>query len=155
MARDSSSDRRAAGHHPRILAQPLSNELFFITGYRLVHGGRGGDRGDAVVPAVALHPARRSHRAGTLELETVAGTRDQRADAAFAQFRGRIFLAASPACSPRASSASSDHGHRAVDASFIASSSAHSAACRGRWRGLLIGVASGLTAVFLPAASEA
>ena len=46
---------------PPFLAQPLSNELFFITGYRLFMVAVVIDRGRAAVRAAALHAARHPH----------------------------------------------------------------------------------------------
>ena len=76
---------------PAFLAQPLSNDLFFITGYRLFMVAVVMVAVAAAVPAAALHPAGHSHPRRHARPRDRRGAGHQRADAALAQFRGRHF----------------------------------------------------------------
>ena len=67
---------------PPFLAQPLSNELFFITGYRLFMVGMAVTAVALLFAAVALHPARHPHPRRHARSRDGRGARHQRADAA-------------------------------------------------------------------------
>ena len=93
---------------PAILAQPVSHEFFFITGYRLFMVAVVAVAVAALFVLLRYTRLGMRIRAGTLDLETVSALGVNVAHAALAQFRRR-HLPRGPraACSPPASSASS------------------------------------------------
>src|SRR5450432_1390240 len=137
---------------PAFLAQPLSNDLFFITGYRLV-----------MVAVAALFVLLRYTRlgirirAGTLDLETVAALGINVQMLRSLNFAVGIFLAGlSGVLAAGQLGLEPTMGTGLLMPSFIAIIVGGIGSLPGTLvGGLLIGVASGLTAVFLPAASEA
>lgn len=142
---------------PPALAQPLSNELFFITGYRLFMVG-------TVTLAVALLflLLRYSRlgiriRAGTLDLETVAALGINVGRLRALNFAAGIYLAGlSGVLAAGQLGLEPTMGTGLLMPSFIAIIIGGVGSLTGTLLGgLLIGVASGITAVFLPAASEA
>src|SRR5258706_855598 len=142
---------------PAILSQPLSNELFFITGYRLFMVG-------TVTIAVALLFVLLRYtrmgiriRAGTLALETVAALGINVGLLRSLNFAVGIFLAGlSGALAAGQLGLEPTMGTGLLMPSFIAIIVGGVGSLTGTLLGgLLIGVASGITAVFLPAASEA
>ena len=142
---------------PPFLAQPLSNELFFITGYRLFMVA-------VVVIAVALLFVLLRYtrlgiriRAGTLDLETVAALGINVQMLRSLNFAVGIFLAGlSGVLAAGQLGLEPTMGTGLLMPSFIAIIVGGVGSLPGTLiGGLLIGVASGLTAVFLPAASEA
>src|SRR6202161_2046371 len=142
---------------PAFLAQPLSNDLFFITGYRLFMVA-------VVMIAVALLSLLlRSTRlgirirAGTLDLETVAALGINVQMLRTLNFAVGIFLAGlSGVLAAGQLGLEPTMGTGLLMPSFIAIIVGGIGSLPGTLvGGLLIGVASGLTAVFLPAASEA
>ena len=142
---------------PPFLAQPLSNELFFITGYRLFMVA-------VVMIAVALLFLLLRYtrlgiriRAGTLDLETVAALGINVQMLRSLNFAVGIFLAGlSGVLAAGQLGLEPTMGTGLLMPSFIAIIVGGIGSLPGTLvGGLLIGVASGLTAVFLPAASEA
>jgi branched-chain amino acid transport system permease protein len=142
---------------PPFLAQPLSSELFFITGYRLFMVGM-------AVAAVALLFVLLRYtrlgiriRAGTLDLETVAALGINVRMLRSLNFAVGIFLAGlSGVLAAGQLGLDPTMGDSLLLPSFIAIIVGGIGSLPGTLAGgLLIGVASGLTAVFLPAASEA
>ena len=142
---------------PAFLAQPLSNELFFITGYRLFMVA-------VVMIAVALLFLLLRYtrlgvriRAGTLDLETVAALGINVQMLRSLNFAVGIFLAGlSGVLAAGQLGLEPTMGTGLLMPSFIAIIVGGIGSLPGTLvGGLLIGVASGLTAVFLPAASEA
>src|SRR5262249_6473535 len=142
---------------PAILAQPLSNEFFFITGYRLFMVVM-------VVLSVGLLFALLRYtrlgiriRAGTLDLETVAALGINVRMLRSLNFAVGIFLAGlSGVLAAGQSGPGPTMGTGLLMPSFIAIIVGGVGSLTGTLLGgLLIGVASGVTAVFLPAASEA
>ncbi|WP_206997848.1 branched-chain amino acid ABC transporter permease [Trinickia mobilis] len=142
---------------PPVLAQPLSGTFFFVTGYRLFMVV-------TVAAAVALLFALLRYsrlgiriRAGTLDLETVAalGINVRRLRAL--NFAVGAFLAGlSGVLAAGQLGLEPTMGTGLLMPSFIAIIVGGVGSLTGTLLGgLLIGVASGLTAVFLPAASEA
>jgi branched-chain amino acid transport system permease protein len=142
---------------PAVLAQPLSNELFFITGYRVFM---------IVTVAVAvtllfllLRYTRLGVRirAGTLDLETVAALGINVGRLRALNFAVGIFLAGlSGVLAAGQLGLEPTMGTALLMPSFIAIIVGGVGSLTGTLLGgLLIGVASGITAVFLPAASEA
>ncbi len=142
---------------PAILARPLSNELFFITGYRLF-----------MVVTVALAVAllfvllRYTRlgiriRAGTLDLETVSSLGINVGRLRSLNFGVGIYLAGlSGVLAAGQLGLEPTMGTGLLMPSFIAIIVGGVGSLTGTLLGgLLIGVASGITAVFLPAASEA
>jgi branched-chain amino acid transport system permease protein len=142
---------------PAFLSQPLSNEFFFITGYRLFMVA-------VVTIAVALlfvllrfTRAGIRIRAGTLDLETVSAVginvRAQRS----LNFAVGIFLAGlSGVLAGGQLGLEPTMGAGLLMPSFVAIIVGGVGSLAGTLvGGLLIGVASGITAVFFPAASEA
>jgi len=142
---------------PEILAQPLSYEFFFITGYRLFMVL-------VVVATVALlfGLLRYSRlgiriRAGTLDLETVAALGINVGMLRSLNFAVGIFLAGlSGVLAAGQLGLEPTMGTGLLMPSFIAIIVGGVGSLVGTlFGGLLIGVASGVTAVFLPSASEA
>jgi branched-chain amino acid transport system permease protein len=142
---------------PAVLTQPLSNEFFFITGYRLFMVG-------TVAVAVALLFVLLRYtrigmriRAGTLDLETVAALGINVGRLRSLNFAVGIFLAGlSGVLAAGQLGLEPTMGTGLLMPSFIAIIVGGVGSLTGTLLGgLLIGVASGITAVFLPAASEA
>jgi branched-chain amino acid transport system permease protein len=142
---------------PAVLTQPLSNEFFFITGYRLFMVG-------TVAVAVALLFVLLRYtrigmriRAGTLDLETVAALGINVGRLRSLNFAVGIFLAGlSGVLAAGQLGLEPTMGTGLLMPSFIAIIVGGVGSLTGTLLGgLLIGVASGVTAVFLPAASEA
>jgi branched-chain amino acid transport system permease protein len=142
---------------PAILAQPLSYDLFFITGYRLFMVAM-------VVIAVALlfWMLRYTRlgiriRAGTLDLETVSSLGINVGALRSLNFAAGIYLAGlSGVLAAGQLGLEPTMGTNLLMPSFIAIIVGGVGSLLGTLiGGLLIGVASGVTAVFLPAASEA
>ena len=142
---------------PQVLARPLSNELFFITGYRLFM---------VVTVAIAvgllfvlLRYTRLGIRirAGTLDLETVSSLGIDIGRLRSLNFGVGIFLAGlSGVLAAGQLGLEPTMGTGLLMPSFIAIIVGGVGSLTGTLLGgLLIGVASGITAVFLPAASEA
>jgi branched-chain amino acid transport system permease protein len=142
---------------PAILAQPLSNELFFVTGYRLFMVVT-----VAVVVALLFVLLRYTRlgmriRAGTLDLETVASLGINIGKLRTMNFALGIFLAGlSGVLAAGQLGLEPTMGTGLLMPSFIAIIVGGVGSLTGTLLGgLLIGVASGVTAVFLPAGSEA
>jgi branched-chain amino acid transport system permease protein len=142
---------------PAILAQPLSSELFFVTGYRLFMVV-------TVAVAVALLFVLLRYtrlgiriRAGTLDLETVAALGINVGRLRTLNFAVGIYLAGlSGVLAAGQLGLEPTMGTSLLMPSFIAIIVGGVGSLTGTLLGgLLIGVASGITAVFLPAASEA
>jgi branched-chain amino acid transport system permease protein len=142
---------------PAVLAQPLSNELFFVTGYRLFMVV-------TVTVAVALLFVLLRYtrlgmriRAGTLDLETVASLGINIGKLRTMNFALGIFLAGlSGVLAAGQLGLEPTMGTGLLMPSFIAIIVGGVGSLTGTLLGgLLIGVASGVTAVFLPAGSEA
>jgi branched-chain amino acid transport system permease protein len=142
---------------PAILAQPLSNELFFITGYRLFMVL-------VVVISVSLLFVVLRYtrlgiriRAGTLDLEMVAALGINVRMLRSLNFAGGVFLAGlSGVLAAGQLGLEPTMGTGLLMPSFIAIIVGGVGSLPGTLiGGLLIGMASGITAVFLPAASEA
>ncbi len=142
---------------PAILARPLSMQLFFITGYRVF----------MVVVAIAVVGAlfailRYTRlgvriRAGTLDLETVASLGVNVQALRSLNFAAGVYLAGlSGVLAAGQLGLEPTMGTGLLMPSFVAIIVGGVGSLAGTLiGGLLIGVASGLTAVFLPAASEA
>ena len=142
---------------PAILSQPLSNELFFVTGYRLFMVVT-----VAVVVALLFVLLRYTRlgmriRAGTLDLETVASLGINIGGLRTMNFALGIFLAGlSGVLAAGQLGLEPTMGTGLLMPSFIAIIVGGVGSLTGTLLGgLLIGVASGVTAVFLPAGSEA
>jgi branched-chain amino acid transport system permease protein len=142
---------------PAVLAQPLSNELFFVTGYRLFMVVT-----VAVVVALLFVLLRYTRlgmriRAGTLDLETVASLGINIGRLRTMNFALGIFLAGlSGVLAAGQLGLEPTMGTGLLMPSFIAIIVGGVGSLTGTLLGgLLIGVASGVTAVFLPAGSEA
>ena len=142
---------------PPILAQPLSNELFFITGYRLFMVGT-----VAVAVTLLFMLLRYTRlgvriRAGTLDLETVSTLGINVGMLRSLNFAVGIFLAGlSGVLAAGQLGLEPTMGTGLLMPSFVAIIVGGVGSLTGTLLGgLLIGVASGITAVFLPAASEA
>ena len=142
---------------PAILAQPLSSELFFVTGYRLFMVV-------TVAIAVALLFVLLRYtrlgiriRAGTLDLETVAALGINVGRLRTLNFAVGIYLAGlSGVLAAGQLGLEPTMGTSLLMPSFIAIIVGGVGSLTGTLLGgLLIGVASGITAVFMPAASEA
>ena len=142
---------------PPFLAQPLSNDFFFITGYRLFMVA-------VVMIAVTLLFVLLRYtrlgiriRAGTLDLETVAALGINVQMLRSLNFAVGIFLAGlSGVLAAGQLGLEPTMGTGLLMPSFIAIIVGGIGSLPGTLLGgLLIGVASGMTAVFLPAASEA
>lgn len=142
---------------PAFLAQPLSNEFFFITGYRLFMVAT------AAVMIVLLFVLLRYTRAGiriragTLDLDMVAALGVNVRGLRSLNFAVGIFLAGlSGVLAGGQLGLEPTMGTGVLMPSFIAIIVGGVGSLTGTLvGGLLIGVASGITAVFLPAASEA
>jgi branched-chain amino acid transport system permease protein len=142
---------------PAVLARPLSMQFFFLTGYRLF----------MVVAAVAVVGAlfailRYTRlgvriRAGTLDLETVASLGVNVQGLRSLNFAAGVYLAGlSGVLAAGQLGLEPTMGTGLLMPSFVAIIVGGVGSLAGTLiGGLLIGVASGLTAVFLPAASEA
>src|SRR5512140_173216 len=142
---------------PDVLTQPLSEEVFFITGYRLFMVG-------TVAVAVALLFVLLRYtrlgiriRAGTLDLETVSALGINVGRLRAMNFGVGIYLAGlSGVLAAGQLGLEPTMGTGLLMPSFIAIIVGGVGSLTGTLiGGLLIGVASGITAVFLPAASEA
>src|SRR5208337_423925 len=142
---------------PAILAQPLSYEFFFITGYRLFMVA-------VVIIAVTLLFVLLRYtrlgiriRAGTFDLETVASLGINVRLLRSLNFAVGIFLAGlSGVLAAGQLGLDPTMGTGLLMPSFVAIIVGGIGSLPGTLvGGLLIGLASGLTAVFLPAASEA
>jgi branched-chain amino acid transport system permease protein len=142
---------------PAFLAQPLSDEFFFITGYRLFMVLM-------VVVAVALLFALLRYtrlgmriRAGTLDLETVSALGINVGMLRSLNFAVGVFLAGlSGVLAAGQLGLEPTMGTGLLMPSFVAIIVGGVGSLPGTlFGGLLIGVASGVTAVFLPSASEA
>jgi branched-chain amino acid transport system permease protein len=142
---------------PAVLAQPLSDEFFFITGYRLFMVAM-------VVVSVALLFVLLRYtrlgiriRAGTLDLEMVSAMGINVRMLRSLNFAVGIFLAGlSGVLAAGQLGLEPTMGTGLLMPSFIAIIVGGVGSLTGTLLGgLLIGVASGVTAVFLPAASEA
>ncbi len=142
---------------PEFLARPMSNEFFFITGYRLFMVAM------VAVVVTALFSFLRFTRigirirAGTLDLETVAGLGVNVRALRSLNFSVGIFLAGlSGVLAGGQLGLEPTMGAGLLMPSFIAIIVGGVGSLAGTLvGGLLIGVASGLTAVFYPSASEA
>lgn len=142
---------------PAALSQPLSSAFFFITGYRLFRVGT-----VAVTVALLFLLLRHTRlgiriRAGTLDLETVAALGINVGRLRALNFAVGIFLAGlSGVLAAGQLGLEPTMGTGLLMPSFIAIIVGGVGSLTGTLLGgLLIGVASGITAVFLPAASEA
>ncbi|MGD7214536.1 ABC transporter permease subunit, partial [Ralstonia pseudosolanacearum] len=142
---------------PAALSQPLSSAFFFITGYRLFMVGT-----VAVTVALLFLLLRHTRlgiriRAGTLDLETVAALGINVGRLRALNFAVGIFLAGlSGVLAAGQLGLEPTMGTGLLMPSFIAIIVGGVGSLTGTLLGgLLIGVASGITAVFLPAASEA
>ena len=142
---------------PAVLARPLSTDLFFITGYRLFMVVT-----VAVVVTTLFLLLRYSRaglriRAGTLDLETVAALGVNVRALRSLNFAIGIFLAGlSGVLASGQLGLESTMGAGLLMPSFIAIIVGGVGSLTGTLLGgLLIGVASGITTVFLPSASEA
>jgi len=142
---------------PAVLARPLSSELFFITGYRLFMVVT-----TIIVVALLFAILRYSRlgiriRAGTLDLETVAAMGVNIRALRSLNFAAGVFLAGlSGVLAAGQLGLEPTMGTGLLMPSFVAIIVGGVGSLTGTLiGGLLIGVASGVTAVFLPAASEA
>ena len=142
---------------PAVLTQPLSSDFFFITGYRLFMVGT-----VAVTVALLFVLLRYTRigmriRAGTLDLETVSALGINVGRLRSLNFAVGIFLAGlSGVLAAGQLGLEPTMGTGLLMPSFIAIIVGGVGSLTGTLLGgLLIGVASGITAVFLPAASEA
>src|SRR5215467_7505807 len=140
---------------PPFLSQPLSNDLFFITGYRLFMVA-------VVIIAIALlflllRYTRLGIRIRTLDLETVAALGINVRMLRSLNFAVGIFLAGlSGVLAAGQLGLDPTMGTGLLMPSFIAIIVGGVGSLTGTLLGgLLIGVASGLTAMYFPAASEA
>jgi branched-chain amino acid transport system permease protein len=142
---------------PSFLSQPLSYEFFFITGYRLFMVA-------TVIVAVTLLFILLRYtrlgiriRAGTLDLETVSAMGVNVRRLRSLNFAAGIFLAGlSGVLAAGQLGLEPTMGTGLLMPSFIAIIVGGVGSLPGTLLGgLLIGVASGITAVFLPSASEA
>lgn len=142
---------------PAVLSQPLSDTLFFVTGYRLFMVA-------TVAVAVSLLFLLLRHsrlgiriRAGTLDLETVSALGVNVGRLRSLNFAVGAFLAGlSGVLAAGQLGLEPTMGTGLLMPSFIAIIVGGVGSLTGTLLGgLLIGVASGVTAVFLPAASEA
>jgi len=142
---------------PAVLAQPLSEELFFVTGYRVFMVAT-----VAVTVTLLFVLLRYTRlgiriRAGTLDLETVGALGINVGKLRSLNFGVGIFLAGlAGVLAAGQLGLEPTMGTGLLMPSFIAIIVGGVGSLTGTLLGgLLIGVASGVTAVFLPAASEA
>jgi branched-chain amino acid transport system permease protein len=142
---------------PAALARPLSRDLFFITGYRLFMVVTVGVAVTALFLLLRYTRAGLRIRAGTLDLETVAALGVNVRALRSLNFAIGIFLAGlSGVLASGQLGLESTMGAGLLMPSFIAIIVGGVGSLPGTLLGgLLIGVASGITTVFLPSASEA
>jgi branched-chain amino acid transport system permease protein len=142
---------------PAVLARPLSNDLFFITGYRLFMVVTVAVVVTALVLLLRYSRAGLRIRAGTLDLETVAALGVNVRALRSLNFAVGIFLAGlSGVLASGQLGLESTMGANLLMPSFIAIIVGGVGSLSGTLLGgLLIGVASGITTVFFPSASEA
>jgi len=142
---------------PAILAQPLSSDLFFITGYRLFMVVTVAVVVTALFLLLRYSRAGLRIRAGTLDLETVAALGVNVRALRSLNFAVGIFLAGlSGVLASGQLGLESTMGANLLMPSFIAIIVGGVGSLSGTLLGgLLIGVASGITTVFFPSASEA
>src|ERR1700720_534368 len=141
---------------PAVLARPLSTDLFFITGYRLFMVATVAVAVTALFLLLRYTRAGLRIRAGTLDLETVAALGVNVRALRSLNFAVGIFLAGlSGVLASGQLGLESTMGANLLMPSFIAIIVGGVGSLSGTLvGGLLIGVASGVTAVFFPAASE-
>jgi branched-chain amino acid transport system permease protein len=142
---------------PAVLARPLSTDLFFITGYRLFMVATVAVAVTALFLLLRYTRAGLRIRAGTLDLETVAALGVNVRALRSLNFAIGIFLAGlSGVLASGQLGLESTMGTNLLMPSFIAIIVGGVGSLPGTLLGgLLIGVASGITTVFLPSASEA
>ena len=142
---------------PAFLAQPLSNEFFFITGYRLFMVGVVAIAVTALFMLLRYTRIGIRIRAGTLDLETVAALGINVQALRSLNFAVGIYLAGlSGVLAGGQVGLEPTMGAGLLMPSFIAIIVGGVGSLPGTLLGgLLIGVASGVTAVFFPSASEA
>src|SRR4029077_16730387 len=142
---------------PPFLAQPLSNDFFFITGYRLFMVAVAIIAGGLLCVLLRYTRLGIRIRAGTLDLETVAALGINVQLLRSLNFAVGIYLAGlSGVLAAGPLGLEPTMGAGVLMPSFIAIIVGGVGSLTGTLLGgLLIGVASGLAAVFLPAASEA
>src|SRR6202521_226972 len=142
---------------PAFLAQPLSNEFFFITGYRLFMVAVVAIAVTALFMLLRYTRIGIRIRAGTLDLETVAALGINVQALRSLNFAVGIYLAGlSGVLAGGQVGLEPTMGAGLLMPSFIAIIVGGVGSLPGTLLGgLLIGVASGVTAVFFPSASEA
>ena len=142
---------------PAVLSQPLSNELFFVTGYRMFMVGMVAAAVTLLFVVLRYTRLGMRIRAGTLDLETVASLGINIGRLRTMNFALGIFLAGlSGVLAAGQLGLEPTMGTGLLMPSFIAIIVGGVGSLTGTLiGGLLIGVASGVTAVFLPAGSEA
>jgi branched-chain amino acid transport system permease protein len=142
---------------PAILAQPLSYEFFFLTGYRVFMVAVVAVVITALFLLLRYTRAGMRIRAGTLDLETVSALGVNVRALRSLNFAVGIFLAGlSGVLASGQIGLESTMGTNLLMPSFIAIIVGGVGSLPGTLLGgLLIGVASGITTVFLPQASEA
>src|SRR5262252_4248720 len=142
---------------PAALAQPISPDLFFVTGYRLFMVATVAIAVTALFVLLRYTRLGIRIRAGTLDLETVAALGINVGKLRTLNFAVGIYLAGlSGVLAAGQLGLEPTMGTGLLMPSFIAIIVGGVGSLTGTLLGgLLIGVASGLTAVFLPAASEA
>jgi branched-chain amino acid transport system permease protein len=142
---------------PAILAQPLSYEFFFLTGYRVFMVAVVAIVITALFLLLRYTRAGMRIRAGTLDLETVSALGVNVRALRSLNFAVGIFLAGlSGVLASGQIGLESTMGTNLLMPSFIAIIVGGVGSLPGTLLGgLLIGVASGITTVFLPQASEA
>ena len=142
---------------PAVLTQPLSNDFFFITGYRLFMVGTVAVTVTLLFVLLRYTRIGMRIRAGTLDLETVSALGINVGRLRSLNFAVGIFLAGlSGVLAAGQLGLEPTMGTGLLMPSFIAIIVGGVGSLTGTLLGgLLIGVASGITAVFLPAASEA
>jgi branched-chain amino acid transport system permease protein len=142
---------------PAILAQPLSYEFFFLTGYRVFMVAVVVVVISALFLLLRYTRAGMRIRAGTLDLETVSALGVNVRALRSLNFAVGIFLAGlSGVLASGQIGLESTMGTNLLMPSFIAIIVGGVGSLTGTLLGgLLIGVASGITTVFLPQASEA
>jgi len=142
---------------PTVLAQSVSSEFFFITGYRLFMVAMVGIAVALLFVLLRYTRLGIRIRAGTLDLETVAALGINVRMLRSLNFAVGVFLAGlSGVLAAGQLGLEPTMGTGLLMPSFIAIIVGGVGSLTGTLvGGLLIGVASGVTAVFLPAASEA